>query len=78
MTCGLAKRLFDAQKTLAKLPPKQQKKRRSFKKPCDSNSDRFKQAKLSKFFVPELDPAQTSNLGSSDYEADQSSCNSDS
>ena len=74
--CGLAKRLFDAQKTLAKLTPKQQRKRRLAKKPCDSNSDRFKQAKLIKFFVSELDPTQTSNQGSSDYEADQSSCNS--
>ena len=54
--CGLAKRLFDAQKTLAKLTPKQQRKRRLAKKPCDSNSDRFKQAKLIKFFVSELDP----------------------
>ena len=74
--CGLAKKLFDAQKSLAKLPAKTRKKRQV--KPQSSKSSGLKQRKLSGFFKAELGPAKPLMYGSSEYEADGSSCNSDS
>ena len=71
--CGLAKRLFDAQRSLSKLPPRH-KKKRQVKQPKSQSKCGLKQGKLSGYFVPELGPAKPTDKSSSDYEADRSSC----
>ena len=75
--CGVAQKLFDAQRNLARVPSKP-KKKRMVKTKSTPKSDGLRQKKLSVFFKAELGLAQPSKSSSSEYEADRSGCGSDS